>query len=133
MDVKSFMELLIDNLAGIVQYNGLQTQDIFSVLVTFTITLMSDHRDPGVRDPHRRDAGFPLGEVGRREHDDARRERGGVPRPHLRDLHRSGGEEAMRTFSNLLCSSKTSTAVEVSAGDLGSGRPALSSDGTRWS
>ena len=30
-DVKSFMELLIDNLAGIVQYNGLQSQDIFSV------------------------------------------------------------------------------------------------------
>lgn len=31
MDVKSFLELLIDNLAGIVQYNGLQAQDIFSV------------------------------------------------------------------------------------------------------
>merc|ERR1719242_2978591 len=30
-DVKSFMELLIDNLAGIVQYSGLQSQDIFSV------------------------------------------------------------------------------------------------------
>ena len=30
-DVKSFMELLIDNLAGIVQYNGLQSEDIFSV------------------------------------------------------------------------------------------------------
>ena len=36
MDVKSFMELLIDNLAGIVQYNGLQTQDIFSVLDILT-------------------------------------------------------------------------------------------------
>ena len=45
MDVKSFMELLIDNLAGIVQYNGLQTQDIFSVLDILTITLMSDHHD----------------------------------------------------------------------------------------
>merc|ERR1711970_646493 len=31
MDVKSFMELLIDNLAGVVQYNGLQNQDIFSI------------------------------------------------------------------------------------------------------
>ena len=31
MDVKSFMELLIDNLAGIVQYNGLQNTDIFDV------------------------------------------------------------------------------------------------------
>ena len=55
----------------------------------------------GVRHPHRRDAGLPLGEVGRREHDDARGERGGVPRPHLRDLHRSGGSEAMRTFFKL--------------------------------
>jgi len=36
MDVKSFMELLIDNLAGIVQYNGLQTQDIFSVCAILT-------------------------------------------------------------------------------------------------
>ena len=36
MDVKSFMELVIDNLAGIVQYNGLQNQDIFSVCAILT-------------------------------------------------------------------------------------------------
>ena len=36
MDVKSFMELVIDNLAGIVQYNGLQNQDIFSVCAVLT-------------------------------------------------------------------------------------------------
>jgi len=35
-DVKSFMELLIDNLAGIVQYNGLQSEDIFSVCAILT-------------------------------------------------------------------------------------------------
>ena len=35
-DVKSFMELLIDNLAGIVQYNGLQSEDIFSVCAVLT-------------------------------------------------------------------------------------------------
>merc|ERR1712002_205565 len=36
MDAKSFIELLIDNLAGIVQYNGLQNQDIFSICSIMT-------------------------------------------------------------------------------------------------
>merc|ERR1711872_693606 len=36
MDVMSFMELLIDNLAGIVQYNGHYEEDIFSICAIMT-------------------------------------------------------------------------------------------------
>merc|ERR1719210_2841834 len=36
MDVRSFMELLIDNLAGIVQYNGRYEEDIFSICAVMT-------------------------------------------------------------------------------------------------
>ena len=36
MDVRSFVELLIDNLAGIVQYNGRFEEDIFSVCAIMT-------------------------------------------------------------------------------------------------
>jgi len=36
MDVMSFMELLIDNLAGIVQYNGRYEEDIFSTCAIMT-------------------------------------------------------------------------------------------------
>ena len=36
MDVMSFMELLIDNLAGIVQYNGRYEEDIFSICAIMT-------------------------------------------------------------------------------------------------
>jgi len=36
MDVMSFMELLIDNLAGIVQYNGRYEEDIFTTCATMT-------------------------------------------------------------------------------------------------
>jgi hypothetical protein len=42
MDVKSFMELLIDNLAGIVQYNGLQAEDIFSICGMLTDESLGD-------------------------------------------------------------------------------------------
>merc|ERR1711983_477966 len=36
MDVKSFIGLLIDNLAGVVQYNGQYEEDIFSICKTMT-------------------------------------------------------------------------------------------------
>jgi len=36
MDVMSFMELLVDNLAGIVQYNGFYNEDIFSICAIMT-------------------------------------------------------------------------------------------------
>jgi len=36
MDVKSFIGLLIDNLAGVVQYNGRYEEDIFSICETMT-------------------------------------------------------------------------------------------------
>merc|ERR1719219_1841495 len=45
MDVKSFMELLIDNLAGIVQYNGRYEEDIFSICAVMTDESMSDPVD----------------------------------------------------------------------------------------
>ena len=45
MDVKSFMELLIDNLAGIVQYNGRYEEDIFSICAIMTDDSMSDPVD----------------------------------------------------------------------------------------
>merc|ERR1712203_169438 len=42
MDVKSFMELLIDNLAGIVQYNGRYEEDIFSTCAIMTDESMGE-------------------------------------------------------------------------------------------
>jgi len=45
MDVKSFMELLIDNLAGIVQYNGRYEEDIFSICAVMTDESLADPVD----------------------------------------------------------------------------------------
>ena len=45
MDVKSFMELLIDNLAGIVQYNGRYEEDIFSICAIMTDESLTDPVD----------------------------------------------------------------------------------------
>merc|ERR1719228_1966874 len=42
MDVMSFMELLIDNLAGIVQYNGHYEEDIFSICAIMTDETIGD-------------------------------------------------------------------------------------------
>merc|ERR1719500_2470248 len=42
MDVMSFMELLIDNLAGIVQYNGHYEEDIFSICAIMTDDTIGD-------------------------------------------------------------------------------------------
>merc|ERR1719430_2991127 len=42
MDVMSFMELLIDNLAGIVQYNGRYEEDIFSTCAIMTDESMGE-------------------------------------------------------------------------------------------
>merc|ERR1712241_1247879 len=42
MDVMSFMELLIDNLAGIVQYNGRYEEDIFTTCATMTDESMGE-------------------------------------------------------------------------------------------
>ena len=35
-DISSLLELLIDNLAGIVQYNGRYSEDIFSICALMT-------------------------------------------------------------------------------------------------
>merc|ERR1711872_825561 len=45
MDVMSFMELLIDNLAGIVQYNGHYEEDIFSICAIMTDESIGDPID----------------------------------------------------------------------------------------
>merc|ERR1711936_1238285 len=45
MDVRSFMELLIDNLAGIVQYNGRYPEDIFSICAVMTDETLGDPVD----------------------------------------------------------------------------------------
>merc|ERR1719370_1886660 len=45
MDVRSFMELLIDNLAGIVQYNGRYPEDIFSICAVMTDESLGDPVD----------------------------------------------------------------------------------------
>jgi len=45
MDVKSFMELLIDNLAGIVQYNGRYEEDIFSICAVMTDESLGEPMD----------------------------------------------------------------------------------------
>ena len=115
-DVKSFMELLIDNLAGIVQYNGLQSQDIFSVCAILT--------DESLGSPLER-----LGAV------------------NTMMLGENGEECLDHTYETFIAqvaalrmkkkqykvfrSLKTSTVGEVSAGGLGSGKHALSLDGTR--
>merc|ERR1712037_453141 len=99
-DVKSFTELLIDNLAGIVQYNGLQSEDIFSVCAILT--------DESVGSPLER-----LGAV------------------NTMMLGENGEECLDHTYETFIAQLKTSTVVEVSVGGLGSGKHALSLDGTR--
>ena len=115
-DVKSFMELLIDNLAGIVQYNGLQSQDIFSVCEILT--------DESLGSPLERLGAvntMMLGENGE-ECLDHTYETFIAQVAALRLK-----EKQYKVFRSL----KTSTVGEVSAGGLGSGKHALNLDGTR--
>ena len=115
-DVKSFMELLIDNLAGIVQYNGLQSQDIFSVCGILT--------DESLGSPLERLGAVNTMMLG---------ENGEECLDHTYEtfIAQVAALRLKKKQYKVFCSSKTSTAVEVSAGGLGSGKHALNLAGTR--
>ena len=115
-DVKSFMELLIDNLAGIVQYNGLQSQDIFSVCGILT--------DESLGSPLERLGAVNTMMLG---------ENGEECLDHTYEtfIAQVGALSLKEKQYKVFRSSKTSTVGEVSAGGLGSGRHALNLDGTR--
>ena len=111
------MELLIDNLAGIVQYNGLQSQDIFSVCAILT--------DESLGSPLERLGAVNTMMLG---------ENGEECLDHTYETFiaqvaalRLKEKKQYKVFRSL----KTSTVVEVSVGGLGSGKHALSLDGTR--
>ena len=115
-DVKSFMELLIDNLAGIVQYNGLQSQDIFSVCEILT--------DESLGSPLERLGAVNTMMLG---------ENGEECLDHTYEtfIAQVAALRLKKKQYKVFCSLKTSTVGEVSAGDLGSGKHALNLDGTR--
>ena len=115
-DVKSFMELLIDNLAGIVQYNGLQSQDIFSVCAILT--------DESLGSPLERLGAVNTMMLG---------ENGEECLDHTYEtfIAQVAALRLKEKQYKVFCSLKTSTAEEVSVGGLGSGKHALSLDGTR--
>ena len=115
-DVKSFIELLIDNLAGIVQYNGLQSQDIFSVCAILT--------DESLGSPLERLGAVNTMMLG---------ENGEECLDHTYEtfIAQVAAFRLKEKQYKVFRSSKTSTVGEVSAGGLGSGKHALNLAGTR--
>ena len=110
------MELLIDNLAGIVQYNGLQSQDIFSVCEILT--------DESLGSPLERLGAVNTMMLG---------ENGEECLDHTYEtfIAQVAALRLKKKQYKVFCSLKTSTVGEVSAGGLGSGKHALNLAGTR--